>query len=149
MPLARGLMAVRGMSLRRKGGGDSSISIYGSLSAGPGFMALGETEDAFAIGFVGTPWKPKGGRPPGLKTPEEFAAWDEPGWIKALTTMQALRAPERCSLLVTETHIAPTDETAARNFGRYWALVQHGSGLVRRSWLAAAARHAESAASVR
>ena len=47
--------------------------------------------------------------------------------------------------LVTETRVRLTDETARRSFRGYWLVVRPFSGLVRRSWLKAAKRRAESA----
>ena len=46
------------------------------------------------------------------------------------------------SVLVTETRVAPVDDAARRAFGRYWLLIRPFSGLIRRRWLAAAARRA-------
>jgi len=47
--------------------------------------------------------------------------------------------------LATETRIAPTDDDAARAFGRPWAVVRHGSGLVRHDLPRAVRRRAERA----
>ena len=44
---------------------------------------------------------------------------------------------------MTETRVQLTDEAARRAFRRYWFVVRLFSGLVRRSWLAAAKRRAE------
>jgi hypothetical protein len=43
--------------------------------------------------------------------------------------------------------VVATDAASRRRFGFYWRLIQPGSALVRRGWLAAAKRRAERAAS--
>lgn len=47
------------------------------------------------------------------------------------------------TLLATETRVFLTDERSRRRFAAYWLVVRPFSGLVRRSWLAAAKRRAE------
>jgi hypothetical protein len=142
MPLARALFAVRGITRGRR---ELARPLWDSLIALPGFLALGETDDAVAAGLVGRPWKLSGGAPrPPVVDAESFRAFVEPGYVKAVTTLAAEPAP-RGARIVTETHIAPTDAYAERMFGRYWLVVRWGSGATRRSWLAAAARRLERA----
>ena len=52
---------------------------------------------------------------------------------------------ESGSELRTETRVLATDAASRRRFGRYWRLIQPGSALVRRDWLAAAKPRAERA----
>lgn len=51
----------------------------------------------------------------------------------------------REGVLSTETRVWLTDARARRRFRAYWLVVRPFSGLVRRSWLAAARRRAEAA----
>jgi hypothetical protein len=48
--------------------------------------------------------------------------------------------------LSTETRIAATDARARRRFAAYWLVVRPGSGLIRRLWLRAVKKRAESGA---
>jgi hypothetical protein len=57
------------------------------------------------------------------------------------------RPLESGSELRTETRVVATDAASRRRFGRYRRLIQPGSALVRRGWLAAAKRRAERATS--
>jgi hypothetical protein len=54
-----------------------------------------------------------------------------------------LRISADGSRLATETTVEPADAEARRRFLRYWGLIRPFSGLVRRSWLRAAARAAQ------
>jgi hypothetical protein len=50
--------------------------------------------------------------------------------------------------LRTETRVLATDAASRQRFGRYWRLIRPGSALIRRTWLGAAKRRAESTATV-
>jgi hypothetical protein len=84
---------------------------------------------------VGRPWLLGGG---GLRRVEAPAAFDEPGYAVMAIAFEALNG-----LLVTETRVRLTNSVARRRFRAYWFVVRPFSGLVRRSWLAAARRRAE------
>jgi hypothetical protein len=49
--------------------------------------------------------------------------------------------------LRTETRVLATDAASRRRFGRYWRVIRPGSALIRRTWLGAAKRRTERAAS--
>jgi hypothetical protein len=51
------------------------------------------------------------------------------------------------SRLITETRIHAKDDAARRRFGVYWRIIHPGSDLIRRGWLDAIKRRAESAPS--
>ncbi len=63
--------------------------------------------------------------------PNEFAAFNEPGWVKIVWTLRAdpLGADE--SVFRTETRVATTDREARARFRRYWAFVSAGIVLIR------------------
>ncbi len=87
---------------------------------------------------IGRPWTPSGG----LRPAADFAAFDEPGFAKMALEFRAV--PERDgSRLETETRVFLTNAAARRRFARYWLVVRPFSGLVRRSWLTAAQKRAE------
>ena len=74
-----------------------------------------------------------------MRDRESFTSFKDPGYAKAVMSF-LVRAEGRGSRLITETRIGTTDPAAARSFRRYWRLVRPGSGLIRRSWLAAVHR---------
>ena len=122
-PLLRALFALRGLR---------------SPAALPVWEAMARVftpVDATTYVAVGQPWhlmrRPRRG--------EDFAAFSEPGWAKLAMDWRA-----QDGRLVTETRVLLTDDGARRAFRRYWLVVRPFSALVRRSWLKAAKRRAES-----
>jgi hypothetical protein len=51
--------------------------------------------------------------------------------------------PTACTL-TTETRVYATDASTRRRFAGYWRVIYPGSALIRRMWLRAIARRAES-----
>ncbi|MGB9073701.1 MAG: hypothetical protein WCC22_13760 [Terriglobales bacterium] len=87
---------------------------------------------------------PRGWRPRRRPTPEDFRAAREPGF--ALAAMNFLiedAGPGACTV-TTETRIFATDMSARRRFAAYWRVIYPGSALIRRMWLRAIVRRAES-----
>jgi hypothetical protein len=123
-PLLRVLFALRGLRVR------SARPIWSAM-AGDGFRQYDET----TLAAIGRPWRVL----TPLRRGEDFDAFDEPGWAK-----MAMDVRVEGGRLVTETRVRLTDDAARRAFRRYWLVVRPFSALVRRSWLAAAKRRAES-----
>jgi hypothetical protein len=123
-PPVRLLLALRGLRAT------SSIE---ELQDRLGFDELERTPRALVAGGSGTPWKPRGGSRP-------FAN-PAAGTVRIAIAFWAEPHAEG-SLLRTETRVAAVDERARRAFRRYWRLVGPFSALIRRRWLAAAARRA-------
>lgn len=93
-------------------------------------------------GAIARPWQRKPAKRPNITTVADFAAFDEPGWVKYV--IDFLLEPEGAGTrLSTETRGYSTDDRARRRFRIYWALIRPASGLVRRDMLAATARAAE------
>jgi hypothetical protein len=108
-----------------------------------GFLVLADDPDReLLLGTVGRFWTLRPSRAPRVTTPDEFLAFDEPGYAKATLNFHAQAEGGGCRL-VTETRITATDAAARRKFGLYWRLIRPGSGLIRRTWLAAIQRRAE------
>ena len=124
-PLLRVLFSLRGLRA------PAATSIWQAM-ASEGFAPY----DATTLAAVGRPWRVLSR----LRRDEDFAAFDDPGWAKMAMDFRA-----DDGRLVTETRVHLTDEAARRSFRRYWLVVRPFSGLVRRSWLKAAKRRAESA----
>ncbi len=81
-----------------------------------------------------------------LATAEEFAALERPGYAKAAINFRVAEIGGGWCLLTTETRIYATDRSARRRFGAYWRLIEPGSALIRRMWLRAIRRRAETTA---
>ncbi|HKV11477.1 MAG TPA: hypothetical protein VJ725_25255, partial [Thermoanaerobaculia bacterium] len=81
-----------------------------------------------------------------LSGPGEFLAFSREGFLKGAMdfTLEPLEGGR--VRLRTETRVLPLGRGAARKFGLYWTVVQPGSALLRRAWLSAIRRRAESAA---
>ena len=107
-----------------------------------GVVPLGERPGAeVAAGAVGRFWRPAGNESAAVHTREDFLAFADPGYAKAVISF--LVRPERGgSRVITETRVAGTSPEATRAMLRYWRLIRPGSGAIRRSWLAAIRRRA-------
>ena len=145
------LMAVRMLPhalLRRrnpaKGGARSLIDAF--LAAG--FMRLAEEPGSeLVLGAIGRFWSVTGNAPlKSVRTREDFVGFNEAGYARAATNLafEGARGGTRVS---TETRIVGTSPDASRRFRAYWTLIRLGSGVIRRSWLAAIRRRASSPAS--
>ena len=88
--------------------------------------------------LVGRPWSPGYGR----RKVDDFVSFTEPGWAKMAIDLRAV--PEGAgSRLVTETRVFLTDRASRHRFAAYWLVIRPFSGLIRRLWLRAAKRRAE------
>ncbi len=67
--------------------------------------------------------------------PEEFAAFDEPDYVKIAWTLAVTPLGPDESVFRTETRVASTDPSARRKFRRYWVVVSPGILLIRRETL--------------
>jgi hypothetical protein len=105
-----------------------------------GFCSLGEAERSeVAFGLIDQSWKVSGGRRAPVKDAVEFAEFSEPGFVKIGANLLA-RPARQGAFLSTQTRVLATDARTRRVFGAYWLLIRPFSGLIRRSWLQAAAR---------
>ncbi len=108
---------------------------------GKGFVLLAEEPGSeVVLGIVGKFWTPSGGLVE--VRPEDFAAFDEPGYAKAAWNFRVQPGGET-TLLSTETRVAATDEKARQRFLHYWRLVRPFSGLTRRRALGVMKAQAE------
>ena len=64
--------------------------------------------------------------------PVEFAAFNEPDYVKIVWNLRADPIAEGASMFRSETRAVATDQTARRKFRRYWSLVSPGILLIRR-----------------
>lgn len=93
------------------------------------------------MGAVVQPWKADvqfRGLPP-----EEFTAFNEPGYAKIAWTIVVEPKDATASVFRTETRVTTTDPDSRRRFRRYWSLVSPGVRLIRREILRLIRREAE------
>jgi hypothetical protein len=75
--------------------------------------------------------------------PEEFAAFDEPEYVKIVWTLRAdPQGVDKC-VFRTETRALATDAVARRKFRWYWSFLSAGILIIRRAMLPAVKREAE------
>jgi hypothetical protein len=107
-----------------------------------GWRTLAEEPDReIVIGAVTQPWQADvvfRGIPP-----EEFAAFDQAGYVKIAWTLAATPLGPRDSLFRTETRARATDPDSRARFRRYWTVVSPGIRLIRRETLRLVKREAE------
>lgn len=102
------------------------------LAIGWGMLAE-ETGRELVLGAVTQPWEAE------VKfrslPPDEFAAFDAPGFSKIAWTIRADPLGPATSRFSTETRVTTTDAEARRRFRRYWTMVSPGVRLIRRESL--------------
>lgn len=111
------------------------------MSKGWGVLAA-RAPELFAVGAIGQPWRLRGGDSVPGTTPGQFAAFNQPGYVRMAVSFELARAGAGTRLR-TETRVQPTDPASARAFARYWLAIRLPSGLIRRDLLRAIARRAE------
>jgi hypothetical protein len=123
MPVVRALFRLRGLPAA------NDRPVYEQLQ--PRFQALAEDPGReLVLGSIAKPWRWRGGHSPQA----DFASFAEPGYAKL-----ALSFRFEDGTLSTETRVLLTDRASRRVFRCYWLFVRPWSGLIRRSWLRAAA----------
>jgi hypothetical protein len=94
---------------------------------------------------------PPGWRPRRKPTPERFkelfVTANVPGFASAAMNFRIEDADMTACTLTTETRVYATDASTRRRFAPYWRVIYPGSALIRRMWLRAIARRAESISS--
>jgi hypothetical protein len=93
------------------------------------------------VGAVTRPWEPQVTFR--AVAPADFAAFEEPGYVKIAWTLRADRLADGDSVFHTETRVIATDAGARARFRRYWAAFSPGIGLIRRLSLRPLKREAE------
>jgi hypothetical protein len=93
------------------------------------------------MGAVTRPWDAN----PVFKAlpPNEFAAFQEPGYVKIAWTLRADPAGNGESIFRTETRAIATDPEARRKFRMYWSLLSPGIIAIRRAMLPAVKAEAQ------
>jgi hypothetical protein len=105
----------------------SSGLLAQTLAMGWGLLA--EEPGEIVVGAVTQPWNAVGEfrRIP----PDEFVAFDEPGYAKIVFTIAAEDLGPGVSLATTRTRVTTTDAESRERFRRYWSLVSPGMLIIR------------------
>ncbi len=107
------------------------------------FLLLAEEPNReFLVGTI--VFGPPGWRKRIRPTPAIFKAIHEPGYALAAMNFILEEARPGVCTVSTETRVYTTDTSARRRFAAYWCAIYPGSALIRRMWLRAIARRAES-----
>jgi hypothetical protein len=111
------------------------------------FLVLAEEPDREIV--LGTlVAAPPGWRPSGKPTPDGFRAFfvttNHSGFVPAAMNFRIEDAGPGACTLTTETRVYANDASTRRGFALYWRVIYPGSALIRRMWLRAIARRAES-----
>lgn len=111
-----------------------------------GFVPLAETPNQkVVLGHIGQFWRIGGASAPHIATPKRFREFNDPGYAKAALNFRIEETPGAGSTrLCTETRTHVRGRTARRRFSAYWMFIRPWSGLIRRQWLKAIKRRAES-----
>lgn len=110
-----------------------------------GWLSLGETpEREIAFGAVGRFWRPdiEWYDVSGM-TPQQFAAFDEPGWGRIAANFSLRPYGAGRTLISYEARTATGDPRVARRFRLYWALVRPFVRHIMRAALTSVRRSAE------
>jgi hypothetical protein len=104
-----------------------------------GFVLLAEEPDReIVFGTI------LGGPPARVSTAAAFAAFDRPGFSKAVMNFLVEEEGSDWCRVTTETRVFSIDDSARRAFAVYWRMIYPGSSFIRRMWLQAVRRRAES-----
>jgi hypothetical protein len=99
-----------------------------------GWGVLAEIPDhEIVMGAVTQPWVARPVFRP--LPPDQFAAFQDPGYVKIVWTLRADPMGPSDSVFRTETRAIATDAIARSKFRRYWSLVSAGVVLIRRMLL--------------
>jgi hypothetical protein len=113
-----------------------------ALTKSIGWGALAEVPGREVVmGAVTQPWRANVIFRP--LPPSEFAAFNEPDYVKIVWTLRADSVDTNASTFRTETRAVATDATARAKFRRYWSFLSPGIILIRWASLGPVKREAE------
>jgi hypothetical protein len=143
-PVVLALLFVRGLPHLFTGAVKPKLRLQLDDIVESGFVVLGEEPDReLVLGVVGKFWQLSSGVH--RIDPEEFTAFDEPGFAKGAWNFLVRERDGGGSRVETETRILSSDDEARRQFSRYWWLIGRFSALIRRIVLGQIKREAETA----
>ena len=136
------LLKIRGVVLRTPfhDMGDLQTQRILDKFAEAGYLFDGSEQEIAMFGV----WNVRANRRPEVHTLQEYADYRDPGAVKMAFDFTVEDMGDGWSTLRAETRVAATDASTLRGVGRYWRLIVPGSGLLRRQWLKAIKKRAES-----
>jgi hypothetical protein len=140
--LVRGIFKTRELILRSESGYETPGAglIQQMQSMGWGLLAERAGRE-LVMGCATKPWEANPVFRP--LRPDEFAAFDEPDYVKIVWNLRADPVGSSRSIFRTETRAVATDSAARRKFRWYWSLLSPGIILVRIAMLPAIKAEAE------
>jgi hypothetical protein len=136
-PIARALFAVRTIPTKLRGGEAAPVAMRIDDIVGqskPGFRLLAESDAEVVIGAIGRVWEldiPF----VDVRTAEEFASFDGPGYSKVAWALRAVPRGEHDARIELEVRVRSTDEESRRRFRRYFYIIGPASRFIRRHLL--------------
>jgi hypothetical protein len=107
-----------------------------------GWGVLADVPDReLVVGAVTRPWEANVGFR--ALSPDRFAAFNEPGYVKIAWTLRAERTSDTESVFRTETRVIATDPGARSKFRRYWSFLSPGIIVIRWAVLGPLKKEAE------
>jgi hypothetical protein len=141
-PLIRGIFRARQLFMRGQSASASTEGPFLEEVQALGWRVLADEPGRHLVfGAVTQPWLADvvfRGVPP-----ENFAAFDEPNYVKIAWTIGVTPRDDGTSVFRTETRAVATDPVARARFRPYWTLVSPGIVLIRREMLRLVKRDAE------
>lgn len=110
------------------------------LSTGWGILAERPGRE-IVFGAVTQPWR--GNVQFRALAPDEFTTFDEPDYVKIVTTLSVEPRGAEASIFHTRTRAAATDAASRAHFRRYWAAFSPGILLIRRALVRVVKRETE------
>jgi hypothetical protein len=139
----RALMSIRNIPAKRSFIMNADLPLLDVIYK-KGFKLLADiTNSEIVFGVIGQFWKMASSEEIVIKDYYDFMKYNEPVYLKATSNMR-VESINGKTLLTTETRILATSSEAKRKFRIYWIIIRLGSGFIRRMWLRAIKRRAES-----
>jgi hypothetical protein len=146
-PIVRAIFKTREMVLGSEPDRDARPRGLLEMTKSIGWGVLAEEPSReIVMGAVTQPWHANVVFRP--LPPDQFAAFNEPDFVKIVWTLRADSTGPRTSVFRTETRVATTDAGARQKFRWYWARFSAGIAVIRRLSLAPVRREAERRARV-
>jgi len=129
-PLARGIFKAREVVLGSQPNGGTRPRGLLEMTKSIGWGVLAHVPGReIVMGAVTQPWQANVVFRP--LPPGEFLAFDDPGYVKIVWTLQADAIGSNESIFRTETRAVATDAAARAKFRRYWSFLSPGIILIR------------------
>jgi hypothetical protein len=140
--VARAMVRARERLMRARGGRGWPPGGIVAQMRSTGWSVLAEVPGrAVVLGTATQPWHGDVEFRP--VPPDEFRAFDRPGFVKLVTVLAAEPLGPDASLFHEQTRVATTDAEARARFRRYWAVFSPGILLIRLSLRRLVKREAE------